>query len=89
MAVDIDKVSNSSQLSTIYSSFFNDLKKPLFEKSQSSELPLAGKSGKIDISCLVLLYCNLCFTKKNKTQTRNFQKSVKNEPVCGFPPQSV
>ena len=36
-----------------------------------------------------LLILESVFYQKNKTQTRNFQKSVRNEPVCGFPPQSV
>ena len=37
----------------------------------------------------VFYYIEICVLPKNKTQTTNFQKSVKNEPVCAFPPQSV
>ena len=44
--------------------------------------------------CFIILQS--VFYQKNKTQTGNFQKGVKNElvrvvcePVCEFPPQSV
>ena len=37
----------------------------------------------------VFYYIEICVLPKNKTQTTNFQKSVKDEPVCAFPPQSV